>query len=161
VSLGGDNSGSIASADRLGALLLFAFCFAYGLLTQNIQLLPGSDDIAFDARTMPTFLAVLGCVLASLLFLKPASSKAVNLRHIRWLRLIAFLVLMSLFGIAIRPLGFVLATTLFLAISFGLLGERRRVRLIVIPALVATGFWAIMDVALGVYVNPLPEFPAG
>ena len=155
------NDGAGISSDRLGALLLFTFCFGYGLLTQNIELLPGSDAMAFDARTMPTFLAVLGCVLAFLLFLKPTSNKAVNLGHVRWLNLLGFLLLMSIFGVSIRPLGFLLATTLFLAISFGLLGERNRLRLIVIPALVATGFWAIMNLALGVYVNPLPEFLAG
>lgn len=160
MSRGGCKSAT-TSADRLGALLLFTFCFSYGLLTQNIQLLPGSADSAFDARTMPTFLAVLGCVLASLLLVKPASSNVANLRHIRWLHLFAFLLLMSLFGISIRPLGFLLATTLFLAISFALLGERSRIRLIGIPTLVATGFWATMNFALGVYVNPLPGLVAG
>ena len=150
----------LATKDRVGALLLLTFCLGYGLLSRNIAQLPERSDVIFNARSMPTFLAIVGCVLALTLIFRPSSDKPANLRDVRWLRLTGFLMLMALFGIAIRPLGFVLATSGFLAISFGLLGERNLIRLIGIPIVVAVGFWAIMDLALGVYVNPLPELMA-
>ena len=153
--------GPLTSKDRLGALLLLAFCSAYGLLSQDIVLLPGNQNTAFHARTMPTFLTALGITLSLLLLLFPTTHAAHGLRGINWLKLVLFMLLMSLFGLAIRPLGFILATTTFLLISFALLAERSYLRLLVIPLAVAVGFWAIMELLLGVYLHPLPAFMSG
>ena len=60
------------SKDRLGGLLLLIFCATYGALSRDITLLPAQQDMAFHARTMPQFLAVLGIGLSALLVLFPA-----------------------------------------------------------------------------------------
>ena len=107
---------------------------------------------------MPVFLTAIGVALSLILALFPSARDSAPLGQTNWLTLATFLVLMSLFGVALQPLGFLLSTSIFLLIGFVLLGERRVARLAVIPLGVALGFWAVMDLGLGVYISPLPEF---
>jgi putative tricarboxylic transport membrane protein len=63
-------------------------------------------------------------------------------------------VVMLLYGWLFTPLGFVIATTLFLAAGFLILGERRILVLSVLPPLFTVLFWAVMSRGLGLYLAP-------
>jgi putative tricarboxylic transport membrane protein len=63
---------------------------------------------------------------------------------------------MSVYGLSLRPLGFLLSTSLFLMAGFLLLGERRPTWLIGVAVLVTVGFWALMSLGLGVFLSPWP-----
>lgn len=149
------------SKDRTGGVLLLVFFAAYGWLTQDIQLLTAQDLSIFTARTLPVFLAILGVIGAVLLLVLPAADQPqAQPQSLRWSRFFSFLVLMSIYGLTLRPLGFLIATSAFLLCGFLLLGERRAVWLIGVTVFVTAGFWALMSFGLNVYIEPWPGVTA-
>jgi len=68
---------------------------------------------------------------------------------------------MSIYGFAIRPAGFILSTSAFLMIGFAMLGERNIIRLLIVAVPIVVGFWALMNLGLGVFIEPLPIFLRG
>jgi len=146
----------LSQPTRMGAGLLLVFCLLYGWLVQDIASLPGRHNQVFDAATMPGFLSILGVVLATTLLLFPGTAAPVQLRQLRWLRLAAFLLLMSGYALILRPLGFLLATLVFLSLSFMLLGEQRWWRVLLVATSISVLFWLLMSWGLQVYLPPWP-----
>lgn len=151
----------LLNKDRIGGLLLLAFSVTYGLLSQKIHLLPFQANSAFHARTMPEVLSVLAIGLSLLVIVFPGSHEKPKFSGLNWGLGFAFLALMSAYGFLVRPLGFLIATSLFLMIGFAMLGERKiwRLVLVAVPAVVA--FWALMTIGLDVFIEPLPHFLRG
>ena len=149
------------SKDRIGALLLLAFCVAYWVFAYDIRLLPFQQNVAFHARTMPLALAVIGTGLSLLLLVFPGSDARAELRGFRWGLGVAMLVLMVAYGSLLRPLGFIVATTLFLICGYAALGERRPLMLLLASLPLVVAFWAMMTLGLDIYVEPLPWFLRG
>ena len=58
------------------------------------------------------------------------------------------------YGLLMNPLGFVLATTVFLLAGFVILGERRRVVLLFLPIAFSVFFYLLMTEGLGLYLAP-------
>ncbi len=146
---------------RIGGLLLLAFCVTYGLLSQQIPLLPIQARSAFNAKTMPEVLSVLGIALSLAIVFLPAPGEYLELKGKAWGMTIAFLVLMSFYGLTIRPLGFVLSSSILLGVGYWILGERKWWLLLITSVPVATAFWALMSLGLGVFIEPLPWFLRG
>ncbi|MEO1103426.1 MAG: tripartite tricarboxylate transporter TctB family protein [Pseudomonadota bacterium] len=142
--------------NRIGGVLLLAFCLAYALLIGDIRLLPFQEGQAFTARTMPTALSILGIALALLTIVLPHEKDGLGMKGAAWGRTVAFLVLMSIYGLAIRPAGFLIATSLFLMIGFALLGERRVWLLAIVALPIVVSFWVLMTQVLDVYIAPWP-----
>ena len=71
-----------------------------------------------------------------------------------WSKAVQLLVLMVLFAVAIEWLGFVVASALFLAAGFRVLGIRswRTIALGSVP--LAVGFWLILAKLLDIYLAP-------
>lgn len=59
-----------------------------------------------------------------------------------------------LYGMFLRPLGFLIVTPLFLLFMLRLLGVRSRIAVVLISALSTAGIWIVFDRLLGV---PLPN----
>lgn len=145
--------------DRLGALLLLAFSIFYGVRIFHIPLLPFQADQAFTARTLPEALAVLGIVLSLILLFKRGGSGAgPDLTGFRWGQAGLLCGLMVIYGLTVRPGGFLIATSLFLIGSFLVLGERRIVLILGASVPLVVAFWALMTQVLGVYIAPWPIF---
>lgn len=151
----------LLSKDRIGGLLLLIFSITYGLLSQKIHLLPFQANSAFHARTMPEVLSVVAIGLSVLVILFPGSDEKPRFSGLNWGLGAAFLVLMSAYGFLVRPLGFLLATSLFLMIGFALLGERKWWRLLAVAVPTVFAFWALMTYGLDVFIEPLPQFMKG
>jgi len=149
------------SKDRIGGILLLIFCITYGLLSQNITLLPIQARAAFTARTMPEVLTVLGIGLSVLVLIFPSTHERPQLRGFNWFTAALFLALMSAYGLTVRPLGFILSTSLFLIAGFALLGERSMVRLLLVAVPLVVAFWVLMTQGLDVFIEPLPWFLKG
>ena len=149
------------SRDRVGALALLVLFVIYGLLSRNIELLPVQQATAMTARTLPQVFTILGILGAIWLMVFPAERKAIRFAGLHWWRFTAFLVLMSVYGLLLKPLGFILATLGFLSAGFLLLGERRWTPLLAIAVLVTGLFWMLLAWGLGVYLPPFPTLPAG
>ncbi|WP_350333627.1 tripartite tricarboxylate transporter TctB family protein [Coralliovum pocilloporae] len=148
----------LLSKDRIGGVLLLLFCLTYGYLSQDIRLLPFQANVAFHARTMPEVLAVLGIGLSLIVIVFPGSSEGLDMRGYDWPKVIVFLVLMSAYGLTIRPLGFIISTSLFLMIGFRLLGERKIPVLLMVAVPLVVAFWVLMTQGLDVFIEPLPSF---
>jgi putative tricarboxylic transport membrane protein len=146
---------------RIGGLLLLAFCIAYAYLSQRIPLLPIQARAAFNASTMPEALAAISIVLCLAIIILPTEEEPLDLRGQKWGMTIAFLVLMSFYGLTIRPFGFILSSSILLGVGYWILGERKWWLLLITSVPVAFGFWALMTLGLGVYLDPLPWFLRG
>ena len=146
------------SKDRIGGILLLIFCIAYGLMSQQIRLLPFQANAAFTARTAPEVLSIIGIMLSILIIVFPANKDQLKLAGYNWLVCGLFLALMSIYGISIRPLGFILSTSLFLILGFVLLGERRPITLLLVAVPLVVLFWLLMTHGLDVFIEPFPKF---
>ena len=149
---------TLLTKDRIGALLLLAFSLVYGYLSQSIRLLPFQQNVAFHARTMPEILTVLAVVLALLLLLMPPSQDKLSLSGLKLGKGLLFLVLMSIYGLTLRPLGFIISTSLFLIIGYALLGERRPLPLLLASVPLVVVFWLLMTKGLDVFIEPWPNW---
>lgn len=147
--------------DRIGGILLLVFCGIYALKIGDIRLLPFQQDQAFTARTMPEVLAILGVSLSVLLIIFPGNRERFSISELNWPLGLAFLVLMSAYGFTVRPLGFLIATSLFLICGFAMLGERSPIKLVLVAVPLVFIFWALMNYGLDVTVKPLPAFLGG
>lgn len=147
--------------DRIGALIMLAFSLGYGVLIFQIPLLPFQAEAAFTARTMPQALAVLGAVLSLALLIKPGDDAPLKLAGLQWKIAAGLCVLMLFYGFTVRPLGFLISTTIFLAGGFLMLGERRWWLVLVASVPVVVFFWVLMTQFLGVFIEPWPEFLQG
>ncbi len=149
------------SRDRVGALLMLAFSLGYGALSFRIPLLPFQAEAAFTARTMPQALTVLGAVLSLVLLLKPGGGAFPSSSKFRWGGAALLCALMIFYGLGVRPLGFLISTSLFLIGGFVILGERRLWLILAASLPLVILFWALMTQVLGVFIEPWPEFLRG
>ncbi|MDW6003881.1 tripartite tricarboxylate transporter TctB family protein [Vibrio mangrovi] len=141
--------------DRVGALIFLVFCLGYGYQTFNIPLFPGDEYEPFTARTLPILLTYLGIILSvALLVTGQPDSKSGAVLNFNWKLLISFLLLMVLYGIGLTYAGFVIATTLFLAIGFYLLGERRKKVLFGASFPFVFTFYMLLTQGLDIYLEP-------
>lgn len=147
--------------DRIGGLLLLAFSLAYGLLTFDIPLLPFQAQAAFTARTMPEALSVLGIVLSLTMIVKPSSDARPEVAGFLWGRGAIICLVMVIYGLTVRPGGFLISTSLFLIAGILILGERRWWIVLVASVPVVVFFWVLMTQFLGVFIEPWPEFLRG
>ncbi len=147
--------------DRIGGLLLLAFSVAYGLLTFDIPLLPFQAQAAFTARTMPEALSVLGIVLSLTMIIKPSSNARPEVAGFLWGRGAIICLVMVIYGLTVRPGGFLISTSLFLIAGILILGERRWWLVLVASVPVVVFFWILMTQLLGVFIEPWPEFLRG
>ena len=152
---------------RIGGLLLLLFCLFYAWKIGDIRLLPFQANQAFTPRTMPQVLATLGIVLSLLVIVFPDNTSPKRLvdafkgKELNWQLALAFLILMSVYGLTVRPLGFLLSTSLFLMIGFFMLGERSPLKLVAVAVPLVIAFWVLMNYGLSVFIEPLPSFLRG
>ena len=144
--------------DRIGGLLLLAFCVFYAWQIDAIRILPFQANQAFTPRTIPVVLSILGIGLSILIVIFPSNKERLQISELNWPLGIAFLVLMSVYGLSVRPVGFLISTSLFLMIGFAMLGERNLLKLVLVAIPLVVAFWALMNYGLSVYVAPLPAF---
>ncbi|AXB31585.1 tripartite tricarboxylate transporter TctB family protein [Vibrio campbellii] len=141
--------------DRVGAMIFLLFCLCYGYQTMQIPLFPGDEYEPFTARTLPTVLTYVGIGLALMLLVTgQPDKKSGAVMSFNWKLLIAFLVLMALYGLGLNYIGFVLATGLFLLAGFYLLGERRKSVLFGASFPFVIAFYLLLTQGLDIYLEP-------
>lgn len=143
--------------DALVAIFLFVVFAAYGQQALQIGVFPGQELEPFKPGTMPIALAVFGmllCVIRVLQTLRKNQSSDFEWRGYDWKKAALLCVVMLGYGLAFVPLGFIVATTLFLLAGFVSLGERRPLVLLFVPIIFTLCFWAAMTQLLGLYLAP-------
>ena len=148
------------SKDQLGGLAVLLFALAYLSQIGDIPVLDQNQMLT--PRSMPIFLVTLAIPI-SLWLLIPNTGERPRLSGLNWQLLSLFVLLMLVYSLAIRPLGFILSSTAFLSLGFlllGMPGQTRRWRFtgisFAIALLTAIAFWLLMDQVLGIYVKPSP-----
>jgi|TARA_B100002003_G_scaffold29528_2_gene24342 putative tricarboxylic transport membrane protein len=139
---------------RLVGLLFLLLSGAYVYFAGEIPLDFWSEDEVFNARSMPYLIGAGAMVCSLLLILLPSAEfKWRELQNLNWQPLYFILPLISLYGYTLEILGFIVASCLLLFIAFGMLGERRWLRMTGIAAGLVLMFWLLLD-SLGIYLAP-------
>ncbi len=138
---------------RVGGLLFLALSALYGYHATQIQLDFFSQQEAFNARSMPQFIAICGIVCSVLMIIVPSRpTDWSKLLVLDWIRPVSLLLLMWGYASAFEMLGFALATFIFLNLAFLILGERSPLKMLLVSTGLIGGFWLIMH-WLGIYLS--------
>ncbi len=150
--------------DRLVALVILAFTIGYGMLAWDYALLPFETRMPFKPNTMPIGLAVIATFFSLAVLVAPGgaagglSDDASGWRGFNWKRTIGLIALMIAYAFLLRPAGYVVATTGFLAFGAIVLGERRYAILLPVAVTGAFSTWYLVDQMLGIYMKPWPAW---
>ncbi|WP_368344672.1 tripartite tricarboxylate transporter TctB family protein [Pelagovum sp. HNIBRBA483] len=156
--------------DRWIALIILAIALAYGyaaFFTMDHLLPPFMQRNPIWPSTFPKALSVLAvgtCLIILLGLEKPSGEEKtpdIDYRRLQDYHLgkaLFLLALMAAYALALRPIGFLASTTLFLVLGAAILGERK-FHILIPVALVATGaVWYLVQEVLGIFLRPLPFF---
>ncbi|WP_423909400.1 tripartite tricarboxylate transporter TctB family protein [Candidatus Spongiihabitans sp.] len=145
--------------DKVGALIFLIFSVAYGVSSRDIKIPLFAEEDVFNSRTLPIALAILGGTTSLLLLILPSSSgKEASVgeafRGLYWKEVILLLILMVVYGLTIKVVGFIVSTILFLALGFWILGERRIKVILLTSVPLVLVFWYILSQLLDIYIDP-------
>jgi len=146
--------------EKMGALLILLFSISYGLLATKIPLTFLAQQETFTPRTMPYALAAMGAILSFLIIVlptvDPAGKKKISEKTegFDWSTAAFLVAAMLLFGLSMKWLGFIVASTVFLLAGFWILGERRKKLMLFTAIPLVLVLWGIMSLLLGVYIAP-------
>ena len=142
------------SQNRIGAFIILAFSVFYGRLALQLPIIGGLDGPVKSA-TLPLILSIAGIVVSVLLYILPSQSVSLDLTPTvpNLFRAAGLSVLMIIYGITMTSLGFAVATVLFLATGFWIMGERRPKAIFSIAGTVSVFFWLILTQVLGIHLD--------
>jgi len=121
----------------------------------------------FLPNTMPKWLSVLGIIVGLVVVVQsgpkdeaidPSEIDYRNMRQYKVAQALLLLALMIAYALLLRPIGFLAATTLFLAGGSVILGERRYSLLIPVAVFTAVLIWYLVQQVLGIFLRPWPWF---
>jgi putative tricarboxylic transport membrane protein len=149
--------------DKWIAVIFLTVAVAYGYSAYTYPLLPFERNMVFLPNTLPMALSVIAIILSLIVILapKPATSDDIDLATLRGYKLgQAFMLVaaMVVYALALRPIGFLTGTVVFLVATGWILGERRLHIMIPVALLGAGVVWFLVQQALGIFLRPLPWF---
>ncbi len=142
--------------DHIGGLFFLLLCSTYGYSATQIPMLPGDEFQPFNAQTLPIALACFGGFLAicMLVTASRSTSDKLVLTGLDFVLVTKLLGLVVLFAVALKWIGFLLATIVFLAGGYRILGERRLKVLFLASVPFAVGLWMVLARLLDIYLAP-------
>lgn len=157
--------------DRWIALVLLGICLAYGYaawFTMDGNLAPFMKRNPIWPSTFPKVLSVLG-ILATLFILLGVEKSTPKEAEIDYRRLgeyhlgqaLLLLGLMVAYALCLRPLGFLISTSVFLVLGSFILGERKWHIMLPVALIAAVSVWYLVQEVLGIYMRPLPGLLGG
>lgn len=140
--------------DRVSGFVLMALSLGYLFMAYQIELYPGSEEDFINAQTFPKAIGIAAAGFAFLVMIMPGKGDDgfSSWKMLDWLRPAALCVLMVLYGLTIKSVGFFLSTSVFLLGGYLLLGERRLWVLAIASVPVAGAFQFILDGLLGIHI---------
>ena len=156
--------------DKWIAAFFLVVTLAYGYSTVTYQLLPFERYMVFLPTTLPSGLTIISALLCLLIILTPSQQTqdsepetedtgiAKYLEQYEIGQALYLVLAMIAFALALRPIGFLATTTLFLIATGWILGERKLKLMIPIAAISAFSIWYLVQETLGLYLRPLPWF---
>ena len=152
--------------DRWIALMILGVCLIYGYtawFTMDDALAPFMRRNPIWPSTFPKVLSILGIVAAMIIVL--GLEKAEQKEHdIDYRRLtdynlgqaVLLLALMVAYALCLRPVGFLISTSVFLIAGAVILGDRKWHVMIPIAVIASLVVWYLVQQVLGIYMRPLP-----
>jgi len=161
--------------DRWIALVFVTFCCVYGYLafaTMDQLLPPFMQRNPVWPSTFPKVLAILGIVVGLIVLFgletspekSEPSATDINYRRLHEYNLVQALLLLGLmvaYALCLRPMGFLLSTTVFLFAGSAILGERRWLVMLGVSMIATGAVWYLVQQVLGIFLRPMPFFVGG
>ncbi len=153
--------------DRLIALIFLIIAIVYGIAAFNYPLLPFEKHLPVLPNTLPKALSVIASLISLFILVMPArpaptaNSGALGAEPATaktYAQTGALVLAMIAYALLLRPVGFIIATTSFIAGASILLGERKFALLVPIALTTAFAIWWLVDQLLGIYLKPWPAF---
>ena len=153
--------------DRILALFFLVVSAVYGFAAYNYPLLPFERNMVFLPNTLPMALSALGAIVSLVILVTPRASadgdslgdvSAQELQRFEFAKTFGLIAAMVLSALLLRPVGFLAATTLFIAGSSVILGERKFHVLLPISVVTAGLIWYLVQETLGIFLRPWPAF---
>lgn len=155
--------------DKRIALVFLVIALIYGYTAYTYPLLPFELYMVFLPNTMPMALSGLGILFSLIIILTPERSADGGgeapddtaippLRGAKAAQALGLIAAMVVYALALRPVGFLASTTMFLMGTGWILGERKPLIMILSAVLGAGIIWYLVQEALGIYLRPLPWF---
>ena len=152
--------------DRWIALVILGICLIYGYtawFTMDDALAPFMRRNPIWPSTFPKVLSILGIVASMIIVL--GLEKAEQKEHdIDYRRLteynlgqaVLLLALMVAYALCLRPVGFLISTSVLLIAGAMILGDRKWHVMIPIAVIASLVVWYLVQQVLGIYMRPLP-----
>ena len=142
------------SKNRFGAVVIFGFSIAYGVIALHFPVPPAFSDSA-SPSSFPISLSAAGIIVSMLIFLLPAASVTTTPKFTSKsiLRVCLLLLLMIFYGFVIKIFGFFVSTILFLSIGFSIMGERKPKIILLIATVPTFIFWVSLTQFLKIYLD--------
>ena len=142
------------STVKIISLLFFIFSAFYLYTAYQIRVFSFDENAAFNAKTFPIYLGYFGMFIAALKIVLPEkASEEVDQKFLNYKKTLVLVLIMVIYGLTIRPVGFFLSTSLFLLSSYYFLGERRWLRMFMLSFPFVAIFMFLVHGLLDIYLN--------
>ena len=142
------------STVKIISLLFFIFSAFYLYTAYQIRVFSFDENAAFNAKTFPIYLGYFGMFIAALKIVLPEkASEEVDQKFINYKKTLVLVLIMVIYGLTIRPVGFFLSTSLFLLSSYYFLGERRWLRMFMLSFPFVAIFMFLVHGLLDIYLT--------
>ena len=142
------------STVKIISLLFFIFSAFYLYTAYQIRVFSFDENAAFNAKTFPIYLGYFGMFIAGLKIALPEkTSEEVDQQFLNYKKTLVLILIMVIYGLTIRPVGFFLSTSLFLISSYYFLGERRWLRMFMLSFPFVAIFMFLIHGLLDIYLT--------
>jgi len=142
------------STVKIISLRFFIFSAFYLYTAYQIRVFSFDENAAFNAKTFPIYLGYFGMFIAALKIVLPEkASEEVDQKFLNYKKTLVLVLIMVIYGLTIRPVGFFLSTSLFLLSSYYFLGERRWLRMFMLSFPFVAIFMFLVHGLLDIYLT--------
>ena len=142
------------SPSKIISLLFFIFSGFYLYTAYQIRVFAFDENAAFNARTFPVYLGYAGLIFSALYIILPERRPSnVDVSILEYKKTILLVVLMIIYGITILKAGYFLSTSIFLVLSYIVLGERRWIWVLILSFPFVAIFMYLLHGLLNIYLR--------
>ena len=154
--------------EKVLALIILIICILYAytsFITMQANLLPFEKNMTVLPNSLPKVISIFGIIISTFLILKKEehnseeSISSINLKNVfsfYYGKALSIILLMIIYTLCLRPVGFILSSVLFLFLASFILGERSYIKLAIICLLGTSIIWLLLEKVLGIYMRPFP-----
>ena len=148
------------SPTKFISLLFFIFSVFYLYTAHQIVVFTFDENAPFNARTFPIYLGWAGIFFSGLKIVLPEKIPTeVDHKYLDYKSIIYLILVSIIYGAVILKVGYFLSTSLFLIVSYYLLGERRWIWMFLLSFPFVAIFMFLLHGVLNIYLrDPLLKY---